>query len=172
MSDKVGVGPRTFSQVFAEHDPSKHVFESISSAEHLRGDDTGTRLYTHSAFSISGRGDASKIARDQKWAQGSAIVRQSITDEYGPGVGQAVFQKISAETGRDLSQAVLRGDLPRIRYRNQRGEAWLDTGAGWSQHAFQGHSERQSGRSKGSLWSLRDRRLEAVWSAPAQRIGN
>ena len=64
-------------------------------SEHLRGDLAGTKLYTHSAFSISGSGEAAAKGRQDKWAAGAAYVKNAIDQEFGPGMGDRVFKKIS-----------------------------------------------------------------------------
>jgi hypothetical protein len=63
---------RTFSQIHQQHKPGALGW---GAGEHLRGDLAGTRLYTHSAFAISGSGDAAAKARQDKWAAGATYVK-------------------------------------------------------------------------------------------------
>jgi hypothetical protein len=109
MSDSVG---GAFSRIYEQY---RVGWTGIGSSEHLRGDQTGTVLYTHGAFSFSGWSDDALKGRQQKWAQGAEIVRQAIDNEFGNGVGDAVFARILHDDGRDLGAELLRGDLERVR---------------------------------------------------------
>jgi hypothetical protein len=88
------------------------------SSEHLRGNLGGTKLYTHSAFSISGSGAQAAERRQAKWAAGADHVKQAISQQYGDGVGEQVFKKILGNTGRDLNKergaATSAGSSPRL----------------------------------------------------------
>jgi hypothetical protein len=103
---------RTFSQIHQQHKPGALGW---GAGEHLRGDLAGTRLYTHSAFSISGSSDAAAKARQDKWAAGAAYVKQAIDREFGPGMGELAFAKVSRDTRHDISAELRRGDLDRLR---------------------------------------------------------
>ncbi len=106
------VGNRAFSQIYDQFKPG---MLGRGSSEHLRGDLGGTKLYTHSAFSISGSGAQAAERRQAKWAAGADHVKQAISQQYGDGVGEQVFKKILGDTGRDLNKELLRGDLGRIK---------------------------------------------------------
>jgi hypothetical protein len=108
----VEVSSRAFSQIYEQHKPGALGW---GAGEHLRGDLAGTKLYTHSAFSISGFGEAAAKNRQAKWAAGAAFVKNAIDDQFGKGVGDRVFSKISSEGGPDLNKELRRGDLERIR---------------------------------------------------------
>jgi hypothetical protein len=108
----VEITSRAFSQIYEQHKPGALGW---GASEHLRGDLAGTKLYTHSAFSISGSGEAAAKGRQDKWAAGAAYVKNAIDQEFGPGMGDRVFKKISSEGGPNLDKELLRGDLGRIR---------------------------------------------------------
>lgn len=105
------VGP-TFQAVYDQH---KLGSLGWGASEHLRSDATKTRLYTHSAFSISGFSDDAATARQKKWTDGAAYVKDSIYREWGQTIGDRVMGKLSREGGPDLNKQVLRGDLEQIR---------------------------------------------------------
>jgi hypothetical protein len=103
---------RTFSQIHQQHKPGALGW---GGSEHLRGDLAGTRVYTHSAFSISGSGDAAAKARQDKWAAGAAYVKQAIDREFGPGMGELAFAKVSRDTGHNIGAELRRSDLNLLR---------------------------------------------------------
>ncbi len=105
------VGP-TFQAVYDQH---KLGSLGWGASEHLRSDSTKTRLYTHSALSISGFSDDAATARHKKWADGAAYVKDAVYREWGKDIGDRVMGKLSREGGPDLNRQVLRGDLERIK---------------------------------------------------------
>jgi hypothetical protein len=108
----VAISRQDFSQIVAQHQVGR---SGWGASEHLRGDLEGTRLYTHSAFSISGFSADAAAARQAKWAAGATYVKQAIDREFGVGMGERVFAKVSADTGRNLNREVRRGDLAQIK---------------------------------------------------------
>jgi len=108
----VEVGSRAFSTIYEQFKPGAL---GRGSSEHLRADLGGTKLYTHSALSISGSGAAALERRQAKWEAGADYVKQAIDDQFGDGVGEKVFKRISDDTGRDLNKELRRGDLGRVR---------------------------------------------------------
>jgi hypothetical protein len=110
-SVKAGVG--AFDQI---HNLYKPGVMGRGSSEHLRGDLAGTKLYTHSALSISGFGENAANIRRQKWEAGATYIKNAIDEQCGQvGVGEQVFKKISDSTGRNINKQVLRGDLNLIK---------------------------------------------------------
>lgn len=111
----MAVGGPSFSQIYDQHKLGRL---GLGADEHLRGDKAGTRLYTHSTFSISGFGAAAAAQRREKWEAGASQVRRAIDREFGPGMGDRVFARINAERapgGRDIDHELVRGDLATIR---------------------------------------------------------
>jgi hypothetical protein len=105
------VSNRAFSQLYNEYKPG---LLGHGSDKHLRADTQGTQLYTHSAFMISGSGEAAAKGRQEKWAAGAEYIKNTIDQEFGDGMGDKI-KKISAEGGPNLNKEVHRGDLELIR---------------------------------------------------------
>ena len=125
----VGAPAPTFSQIHEQYKPG---MLGRGSGEHLRA--TGTRLYTHSAFAISGSGPAALAARQAKWEAGAAHVKQAIDREFGPGMGERAFAKVSRESGHNLSAELRRGDLVHPQPTPCARGAWLSSAGDASAH--------------------------------------
>lgn len=111
----MAIGGPGFSQIYEQHKLGRL---GLGADDHLRGDKAGTRLYTHSAFSISGFGGAAAAQRREKWEAGATQVKQAIDREYGAGMGDRVFAKINAERApgaRNIDHELVRGDLASIK---------------------------------------------------------
>jgi hypothetical protein len=75
----------------------------------------GDQLYTHSSFSLHGRGAEAAENRAAKYELGAAQVRQSLVRDFGAGVADRILSNVGKEVGRDLSQGITRSDLTRIK---------------------------------------------------------
>jgi hypothetical protein len=116
MSDRIS---RPFSELHQSYKPDTLLGFEVGGDKHLRADTVqlsdGTpmhRLYMHEG--MSGFGEQAMQNRMTKWADGAAFVKQSIDIEYGPGIGDLVFQKILEDGGPDLSKELRRRDLNTI----------------------------------------------------------
>lgn len=105
------VGP-TFQAIYEQHKPG---MLGWGSSEHLRSDQAKTKLYTHGATSISGFGADAAVARQKKWSDGAAYVKDAIYRDWGREIGDRVMARLSTEHGPNLDRQVLRGDLEQIK---------------------------------------------------------
>src|SRR5215218_8421187 len=64
----------------------------------------GDQLYTHSSFSLHGRGAEAAENRAAKYELGAPQVRQSLVRDFGAGVADRILSNVGKEVGRDLSQ--------------------------------------------------------------------
>jgi hypothetical protein len=108
--DTVG---RTFTQVHRDFSSQP---SDWGADKHIRGEalGTGTRLYNHSSFSISGFGEKAASDRQTKWDTGASAIKDSIDQEFGDGMGDRVFAKVGQDTGRNLDHGVTRADVGRL----------------------------------------------------------
>ena len=108
--DKTNLPP-SFDEVYRQYEPNL-----FTKGEHLRGNDDGS-IYLHGLLSVSRKGEQALQERQDKWKTGSENVRLTIDREYGEGVGEKIFQKITNRRtdGRDLGTELLRGDLPLVK---------------------------------------------------------
>lgn len=75
-------------------------FEGAKDTKHLRADETGTRLYTHSSWKKSGLGQAAAQRRAEKHQRGVEFLKAAINREFGPGVAEKVFTNLNLENAQ------------------------------------------------------------------------
>lgn len=93
----------------------RQAFEGAKGAKHLRADEGGNRLYTHSSWKKSGIGQAAADRRAAKHQRGAKFLKQAIDREYGRGFGDRIFKKIHAQHPRvRLDQGIQVVDLGHI----------------------------------------------------------
>lgn len=113
------IGPNTtFTQILQENNFQQGVFKS---GDKFLRFDAGKGLYTSQKASTAkltfwnrDRIQQRLDDRASKRADGAQTIKNAINREYGPGVADAIFNKIAARTGRDMNGGVTRADLTLI----------------------------------------------------------